>query len=154
MTYLWFVTKKGIINFHNCPRTPKNDLILEELCCAYLSEPLEYISCRCFSDLYLLNSISYWVFSCPKVDDQQPLLKGHPRLGKKTSFPNTVSSFTLRTFPALAITSFLGLSTISIPHLVSYIYIISIHVPLLFFFFFDLLTIHRFYFGQAIHGFS
>ena len=87
MTYLWFVTKKGLINLDDCPRTPKNDLILEELRCAYLSEPLEYINWRCFCDLYLLSSISYWVFSCPKVDDQQPLLKGHPQLGKKNFLP-------------------------------------------------------------------
>ena len=158
MTYLWFVTKKGFVNLHNCPRTPKNDLVLEELCCAYFSEPLEYINCSFFSDLHFLSSISYWVLSCPKIDDQQPLLKGHPRLGKKTSFPNAVSSFALRTFPALPISHIISrpfyhqYPASSIIH----IQVISIHVSYAFFFFhsFYLLTVHSFCFVQAIHDSS
>ena len=58
----------------------RHGVILEKLRCAHFSEPLKYINCGLLSDLHFLSSISYWVVSCPKVDDQQPLLKGHPRL--------------------------------------------------------------------------
>ena len=73
----------------------------------------------------ILSSISYWVVSCPKIDDQKPLLKGHPRLEKKTSFPNAVSSFALRTSRALPISHIAFLP--SVPHIQYHTYISNIN---------------------------
>ena len=75
------VTKKGFIDLYNFPRTPQNALVLEKLHCAYIFIWATWLhtNCRHLSDLHFLSSAGYWLLG-------SPLLKGHPQLGKKSSF--------------------------------------------------------------------
>ena len=79
--YLLVVTKKGFIDLYNFPRTPQNALVLEKLHCAYIFLWATWLhtNCRHLSDLHFLSSAGYWLLG-------SPLLKGHPQLGKKSSF--------------------------------------------------------------------
>lgn len=110
------VTKKGFIDLYNFPRTPQNALVLEKLHCAYIFLWATWLhtNCRHLSDLHFLSSAGYWLLG-------SPLLKGHPQLGKKIIL---LTSLLLHWghFQLFLSVTYLGLSTINIPHLVSYYY--------------------------------
>ena len=89
------MSEQTFIDLNNNTSSSKTDNSCDQLCWAYLSEPLVYITPRGWSHLSLHCHVCHRVFSGPPQNGYQPLLESNPTLREETEVSDAPGGLTL-----------------------------------------------------------